>query len=163
CSTQDGCTSQGPRIGAVAGPLVLAGGALALDSTLGLSRGLGPDAPALGALGLAYGGAWGLLLAGALDPSGLIVETPERQLGGAVRGAAAGVAAGLALSKLYGPTPGDIEFAFATSVAGAALGLGIPQLTTSAAGRFDTLGVLAGSSGGLLAGALLAPGLRLRS
>jgi hypothetical protein len=163
CSTQDGCTSQAPRVGAVAGPLVLAGGALALDAKLGLSRGLGPDAPALGGLGLSYGAAWGLLVAGALDPSGLIGGTPGRQLGGgALMGASAGLASGLALSKLYGPTTGDIVLAFATSVGGAALGLGIPQLTTAAAGRFDTLGVLAGSSGGLLAGALLAPGLTIR-
>jgi hypothetical protein len=154
--------SRPARIGTVVGPLALMGGAIALEPRLHLADGLGPSAAPMAGAGALYGGAWGLMLAGLLDPSGLVSGAEARPLGGGLlMGASAGMASGLVLSRFYEPSSGDLAFTFTTSALGGAFGLGVPRLAWNSAGRPDTLGTMLGSVGGLLGGAVLAPDLRL--
>src|SRR5206468_2877797 len=78
-------------------------------------------------------------------------------------GGSAGLGAGLVLSRVVAPSDAALGFVAAGGVAGGALGLGVAELAYASGGRHDSLATLAGSSGGLVAGALLAPHLRLES
>ncbi len=144
------CTSQAPRIGTVAGALAGATTGLLLDRRLHLAEGLGEDAVTLGMWGGAFGIADGLLLAGALDPSGLISETSGRQLGGGVLMlGSAELAAGLVISKRVALRRGDTAAIVAGRVAGGMIGLGTAMLARGETGRADTLATLGGSLAGL--------------
>ena len=158
--TGDG--TQPRRIGTVVGPLAMMGGAIAAEGKLHLAEGLGPSAPAMTISGAVFGGAWGLMLAGLLDPSGLIADTPGPQAGGgALMGASAGMATGLVLSRFFEPDAHDVTFTFTTSALGGALGLGIPELIFDQTGRHDTLGAMVGSVSGMIGGAALTRRLAL--
>jgi hypothetical protein len=156
------CTSRAPRIGTVAG--ALGGGTLALilDRELELSEGLGPLAAKLGVLGGAFGAVDGLLLAGALDSSGRISETPARQLaGGALMAGSAELAVGLLLSKRLSLQDGDVALFTTGRVAGGLIGLGTAMLAETETGRADSLATLGGSFAGLGAALLLDRQLQL--
>ena len=155
-------TSQPARIGTVAGTVGGIGLSLAADRWLGFSRGLPDGAAPLASVGGVLVAADGLLLASAVDASGLPGGTPSRQLaGGALFGASTGVAGGLVLSHFIEPSGNQLLFTAGADVAGGALGLGIAELAYADSGRHDTVGALVGSAGGLATGALLAPHLRL--
>ncbi len=100
--TGDGTQPQ--RIGTVVGPLAMMGGAMLAERRLHLAEGLGPSAVPMAVSGAAFGGAWGLMLAGTLDPSGRISQTPSQEIGGGMlMGASAGMASGLVLSRYFEP------------------------------------------------------------
>ena len=144
------CTSQSPRIGAVAGTFGGATLGLLVDRQLRLSEGLGDGAVTLGLWGGAFGIVDGLLLAAALDPSGLISETPSRQLGGGVLMlGSAELAAGLVISKRVQLRQGDTGVVVGGRIAGGLIGLGTAMLARDETGRADTLATLGGSLAGL--------------
>ena len=150
CDPFSTCTSQAPRIGTVAGTLGGAGLGLLLDRQLHLSEGLGPNAGTLGFWGGAFGIVDGLLLAGALDPSGVISDTPDRQLdGAALMLGSAELGAGLVLSKRVTLRSGDLPVVLGGRVAGGMIGLGATMLAKDDTGRADTLATLGGSLAGL--------------
>jgi len=158
--TSDGTQPQ--RIGTVVGPLAMMGGAMLAERRLHLADGLGPSAVSMAVSGAAFGGAWGLMLAGTLDPSGRISQTPSQQIGGGMlMGASAGMASGLVLSRFFEPNAGDIAFTFTASTLGTSLGLGIPELIFDQGGRHDTLGAMVGSVSGMIGGAALSRRLTL--
>jgi hypothetical protein len=149
-------SSQPARIGTFAGTLSFAALAAALDRPLRLHDGFDPPAAGLAVTGAAIGVAEGLLLAGAIDASGVVGETPARQRsGGALFGAAVGVTSGLVLSKLGSPSPGDDAVAAGGAVLGGMLGRGLAVMTTERDGRPQTVATMAGSLGGLGAAAAL--------
>jgi hypothetical protein len=156
-------TLQAARIGAFAGTGVLAGASILVDPVLHLSEGLGPSAPGLSIVGAAIGAGHGLLLAGAVGPSGLISGAGSRQVqGGMLLGAATGTTTGMVLSKFFRPTNQDLAFATAGSSVGMIFGLGLPMLAVASPGRHDTLGMLSGGLGGLVGGAAMARETALR-
>jgi hypothetical protein len=129
---------------------------LAAEPRLRLGDGLGPGGGATGGLGAAFGIADGLLVAGAIDPSGLLGQTPFRQAaGGALLGASLEMGAGFVLSKRFAFHGDAAAVMTGGKLAGALLGAGAARLATAEAGRADTLATLGGSLGGL-AGAALA-------
>jgi len=95
-----GTSSRPVRLGIFAGALGAAAASVAAEPWLHLSSGLGPSAPSLGLTLGSLGAGYGLLLAGALDPSGVVSGTPDRQLsGGLLLGGTAGLGTGLVLSR----------------------------------------------------------------
>ncbi len=147
------------RIGALAAPAVLAGGAMLLDRSLHLSDGLGPNALPLATMGAAVGAMEGGLLAHAIakgDPRG-------HQLGGGMlAGASAGLASGLVLSKFVRPAGQDYFLVGAGNLLGLSLGHGIGRMAVAPT-RQDTVlptlrqaGCFAGTMGAALASHSLA-------
>ncbi|HEX7598460.1 MAG TPA: hypothetical protein VF518_09605, partial [Polyangia bacterium] len=107
--------------------------------------------------GALMGGVEGALLAGAMDPSGLVGKTPRERLGGGVLfGSSLGATSGLLLSRFTRPSQSDFVPAIIDSALGGALGLGISMLAVPQAGRSDTLAVMGGSLGALTGAAVAA-------
>ncbi len=152
CGPVMSCTSQAPRVGALVGSLSLMGGAMALEPQLHLATTLGPDAGKLAFLGGTFGFADGLLLAGALDPSGVISGTTAREAwGGILFGTTIEAGAGVVASKWVRLRDGDRLFLAGGKLTGGLFGLGTAMLLRDETGPADTLATLAGSMGGLVA------------
>jgi hypothetical protein len=141
------------RIGAVAGPAVLAGGALLLDRSLHLSDGMGMEALPMAGMGAAMGLLNGGLLADVVARG----ETQNRQVGGGLLlGASAGLAGGLVLSKLVRPASQDYFLVAASNLLGLSLGQGIGRMAVAPDRQDDFLpplrlaGALAGAAGATL-------------
>lgn len=146
--------SRPSRIGAVAGMSAGLAASLLLEKPLRLNEGLGPSAPGLAVAGVAIGVGEGILLAGAVDPSGDLSKTSDRQRwGGALVGGSAGLAAGLVLSKYYQPAPRELAVTLGGALAGGLFGRGLSMSVGADNPRRDTTATLAG---GLAGGALSA-------
>jgi hypothetical protein len=155
CDEFKGCTSRAPRVGTLVGPLALMGGAMALEPTLHLASGLGPNAGKLAFLGSTFGFADGLMLAGALDRGGTVSGTPARQIwGGILLGTSTEVGAGLVVSKFVTLRDGDALFLASGKVTGGLFGLGAALELRDQTGAADTLATLTGSLAGLGAAAV---------
>lgn len=142
-------SSRPERIGVVAGSVGFFGTSLLLEKTLHLSTGEGLHSPGLLTFsGLLAGAAEGVVLAGALDPSGLVENTPkQRQWGGALFGASLGASSGFLMSRFVDPRSGDLGRVLLGGVLGGTLGLGTSMLVEPTAGRSDSLAMLGGSLG----------------
>ncbi|HVR04295.1 MAG TPA: hypothetical protein VMT47_19305 [Polyangia bacterium] len=152
CGLVEPCTSRAPRVGALVGGLSLMGGAIALEPELHLATTLGPDAGKLAFLGGTFGFADGLMLAGVLDPRGVISgTTPRGAWGGILFGTSVETGAGLVASKYVRLHDGDRLFLAGGKISGGLFGLGAAMLVRDHTGTHDTLATLAGSMGGLAA------------
>jgi hypothetical protein len=151
-------SSQPERIGLVAGSLGFVASALALDYKLHLSSGEGLTEPGYMALaGAVVGGAEGALLAGAMDPSGLVGSTPRTRLaGGVLFGTSLGASSGFLLSRFTRPAENEFLPALLGSALGGTLGFGVSMLAVEQAGRSDTLAAMGGSLGALAGAAAVA-------
>ncbi|HEX7598188.1 MAG TPA: hypothetical protein VF518_08235, partial [Polyangia bacterium] len=151
-------SSQPERIGLLAGSLGFMAAGSALDHRLHLSSGEGLTQPLYMTLtGALVGGVEGALLAGAMDPSGLVGKAPtERVAGGILFGTSLGATSGLLLSRFTQPSADDFVPAIMGSALGGGLGLGISMLAVPQPGRSDTLAALGGSLGALAGAAALA-------
>jgi hypothetical protein len=142
--------SQPARVGALAGTTLGMAGALALERSLHLDEGLGDSAPVLGATSAALGAAQGVLLAGAVDPTGQVSKTPSHAIaGGLLLGGSAGLASGLLLSKYYSPSPASLATVVLGDGMGAMFARGLAMTVFDDGGRKDTAATLAGSLAGL--------------
>jgi hypothetical protein len=142
-------SSRPERIGVVAGSVGFFGTSLLLEKTLHLSTGEGLSSPVLLSFsGLMAGAAEGVVMAGALDPSGLVENTPKlRKWGGAIFGASLGASTGFLLSRFVDPRPGDVGRVLVGGLLGGTLGLGTSMLVEPTAGRSDSLAMIGGSLG----------------
>jgi hypothetical protein len=150
-----GCTSRGPRIGLVAGPLAFMGAAMALEPKLRLADGLGPDAGTLGLMGATFGAADGLMLAGALSDTGLVSGATSRAAwGGVLLGSSTELAAGLVASKALRLRDGDALVVTTGKVTGGVLGLGAALLAKDRGDAAETLATMTASVAGSTAAAI---------
>jgi len=150
-----GTSSRPVRIGIFAGALGTAVASVATEPWLRLSQGLGPSAPSLGLTLGSLGAGYGLLLAGAIDPSGLVSETPERQrVGGLLLGGTAGLGTGLVLSRWLAPSPLDDATLWSASAFGASAAFGVMHLSRSEEDGATTWATLGGAGLGTLGSAL---------
>jgi hypothetical protein len=148
--------SQPTRIGALAGTTAGMAGALVLARGMDGGAGLGESAPLLGVTGAALGAVQGALLAGIVDPSGMVSQTsPHAIAGGLVLGSSAGLASGLLLSRYYAPNASSLGTVALADGIGAMFGRGLAMTIFDTGGRRDTSATLAGSLVGLGAAALV--------
>jgi len=150
-----GTSSRPVRIGMFAGALGAAAASVAAEPWLRLSRGLGPSAPSLGLTLGSLGAGYGLLLASAIDPSGLVSKTPDRQrAGGLLLGGTAGLGTGLVLSRWLAPSPLDEATLWSASAFGASAGFGVLHMSRAEDASATTWATLGGAGLGTLGSAL---------
>jgi hypothetical protein len=150
--------SQAARIGGFAGTLGFAAGALALARPLRLRQGWSvPGSVGLTAMGAGLGTAEGFLFANlfASDPAAVFPGANARQYDGAqLFGASLGATTGFVLSRFVRPTAADHVVVGTAALTGAGLGKGLGLLAWSEPGRGEAASTLAGSLGGIAAGAI---------
>ncbi|HEX7599152.1 MAG TPA: hypothetical protein VF518_13130, partial [Polyangia bacterium] len=141
--------TQPARIGAVAAPLVFAGGALLLDHAMPISDNLAVDGMAA-VLGMVEGG----LLADVVAAKNGSSRTRQLE-GGVLMGASAGVASSLVLSRFVQPRGQDYVGLGAANLLGLSLGQGIGRMAVAPERQGDFLPALrlAGATAGLAGGA----------
>jgi hypothetical protein len=144
-------SGQRQRAFAVTGSIGLGAASLALMKPFRLDHGFAvPGSAGLTVVGAAVGGAQGAMLAGLLDESGLVGETPEDRVdGGLMFGTVMGASAGYLLARPLEPSAADSVIALGGSFAGGTIGVGVSMLVTDQAGRPDTAAAMAGSLAGL--------------